>query len=153
MARKDQLRLLENDLRKEEARLKHTSRNSSDNELGAMPGDVAEAGQWQELATSVSQDQEVKFGQLREIEDALKRISDETYGKCFDCTKNIPITRLAAKPTAERCVECQSEFEQNGSSSNGSMNSNVGWSARSSDKKSHAMSPDQVRGHGVTPQQ
>ncbi|WP_165820817.1 TraR/DksA C4-type zinc finger protein [Pueribacillus theae] len=43
--------------------------------------------------------------ELNEINDALERIKNGTYGICEDCKQDIPIERLEAHPTAARCVE------------------------------------------------
>ncbi len=49
---------------------------------------------------------------LTEVEAALKRIEDGTYGRCVDCGKFIPEKRLEAIPWASRCVEDQEKLEQ-----------------------------------------
>lgn len=49
--------------------------------------------------------------QLQEIDDALQRIDDGTYGTCARCGKPIDEARLEAVPTARYHAECQSELE------------------------------------------
>ncbi len=49
---------------------------------------------------------------LAEIEDALNRVKDGTYGKCVVDGKPIPEKRLEKIPWAARCVEHESELEQ-----------------------------------------
>lgn len=49
---------------------------------------------------------------LYEIEEALKRIEDGTYGICQISGKRIPIARLEALPFARFTVECQAELER-----------------------------------------
>jgi RNA polymerase-binding transcription factor DksA len=44
--------------------------------------------------------------QLREIDAALGRVRDGTYGVCVDCSEPIGAERLEARPTAVRCVTC-----------------------------------------------
>lgn len=34
-------------------------------------------------------------------------------GICEDCDNPIPTARLAVQPNAERCVQCQNDFEMN----------------------------------------
>ena len=46
-----------------------------------------------------------------EIEAALARLDDGTYGRCIDCGKEIPAARLEARPEAARCVEDQAKAE------------------------------------------
>jgi RNA polymerase-binding protein DksA len=43
--------------------------------------------------------------QLTEIDAALARLDDGTYGKCEDCGKPIGDERLEARPTARFCME------------------------------------------------
>lgn len=43
---------------------------------------------------------------LWEIDQALTRIADGTYGCCRDCGAGIPLQRLRALPTVPMCVEC-----------------------------------------------
>ena len=50
-------------------------------------------------------------GELREVESALVRIKDGTYGECVECGANIPYARLAANPSAARCIACQEKLE------------------------------------------
>ncbi|GAA1800628.1 TraR/DksA family transcriptional regulator [Actinomadura chokoriensis] len=46
-------------------------------------------------------------GNLEEIDAALARLGDGTYGLCEDCRKPIPEGRLEIIPYARRCVNCQ----------------------------------------------
>jgi len=45
--------------------------------------------------------------QLTEVNRALKRIEDGTYGICTQCGKVITTERLEALPYAELCIDCQ----------------------------------------------
>jgi RNA polymerase-binding transcription factor len=45
------------------------------------------------------------------IEEALRRLSDGSYGKCIDCGGPIEPKRLEAVPWAIRCIEDQEAFE------------------------------------------
>jgi len=49
---------------------------------------------------------------LMEIENALSRIEDGTYGICEECGKRINMERLKIMPFARYCVECQSKVEK-----------------------------------------
>ena len=49
---------------------------------------------------------------LAEIERALEKIEDGTYGVCDDTGENIPRGRLEAVPEAVRTVEAQQRFER-----------------------------------------
>ena len=44
---------------------------------------------------------------LREIEDALGRLSKRSYGTCMDCGRPVARKRLEAVPWTRYCVACQ----------------------------------------------
>ncbi len=44
--------------------------------------------------------------QLRQVEDALARLTSGTYGACRGCGQPIPAERLEAIPWAPLCIEC-----------------------------------------------
>jgi DnaK suppressor protein len=44
---------------------------------------------------------------LAEIEAALKRIEEGTYGICTNCGRQIVPERLEARPWATLCIDCQ----------------------------------------------
>jgi RNA polymerase-binding transcription factor DksA len=44
---------------------------------------------------------------LRDIEAALARLADGTYGKCTSCGTRQPIERLEVLPQAALCMDCQ----------------------------------------------
>ena len=48
---------------------------------------------------------------LDQIEAAIERIEDGSYGRCKTCGGKIPNTRLGAIPYAAQCVRCASEQE------------------------------------------
>lgn len=49
---------------------------------------------------------------LYEIDEALKRIDDGTYGVCEISNKQIPRARLEARPFTRYTVECQADLEK-----------------------------------------
>jgi DnaK suppressor protein len=49
---------------------------------------------------------------LRNIEEALSRINDRTYGFCVNCDDEIGPRRLEAVPWAAMCVKCQELMEK-----------------------------------------
>lgn len=48
---------------------------------------------------------------LSEIDAALGRIDDRTYGICFNCANEIPQARLEANPWASLCIDCKRRAE------------------------------------------
>lgn len=49
---------------------------------------------------------------LAQIDDALDRIEENTYGLCEECGIKIPKARLKVLPFAIFCVECQEKNER-----------------------------------------
>lgn len=49
---------------------------------------------------------------VSEIDRALERIDQGTYGVCETCRRPIAIERLDAIPYAPRCAECQSKVDR-----------------------------------------
>jgi DnaK suppressor protein len=50
--------------------------------------------------------------EIREIEAALQRISEGSYGECAECGLDIDYGRLQAFPAATRCLACQGQREK-----------------------------------------
>ena len=50
--------------------------------------------------------------ELADVEHALRRLDDGTYGTCEVCGKAIPDERLEAMPAARLCLEHQAEAER-----------------------------------------
>ena len=49
---------------------------------------------------------------VAQIDRALERIEDGTYGVCEDCSRRIPQARLNVVPFASCCVRCQGQRER-----------------------------------------
>ena len=49
---------------------------------------------------------------LREVDAALDRVAEDTYGYCVRCGAGIPLQRLRALPAAANCVECSGRFSR-----------------------------------------
>jgi DnaK suppressor protein len=50
--------------------------------------------------------------ELRQVEGALRRIREGTYGICVDTGASIELERLKAYPTATRTLEAQTQYEK-----------------------------------------
>lgn len=48
---------------------------------------------------------------LADIDSALRRIDDGTYGTCVNCGREIPLQRLEAYPAASLCIDCRRSAE------------------------------------------
>lgn len=51
-------------------------------------------------------------GSLRDIEGALRRIKEGTYGICKYCGKEIDAKRLVARPVSSACIDCKKRLTQ-----------------------------------------
>ena len=49
--------------------------------------------------------------ELREIDEALQRIEDKSFGLCETCEKPIPKARLKVIPYARLCIACKRDQE------------------------------------------
>jgi len=88
------------------------SRTEANGDLSSMPIHMADLGSdnfEQEFTLSLMQSEGVT---LEQIEVALERIEDGTYGLCEECGARIPKQRLNAIPYATMCVKCASDSEQ-----------------------------------------
>lgn len=68
---------------------------------------LADAAAEMDVAMLIRESQE-----LQEVEAALARIVDGSYGVCADCGEAIGLARLKANPAARRCLPCQEKFER-----------------------------------------
>lgn len=48
----------------------------------------------------------------REVQAALARVREGTYGECVQCGEPVGVERLRITPAAGRCVRCQERAEQ-----------------------------------------
>lgn len=49
---------------------------------------------------------------LIEIDDALERVADDSYGVCDSCGEAINIERLKIKTFAKYCISCREDMEK-----------------------------------------
>ncbi len=84
-------------------------------ELSLASGDLADAALDTAHEEVTSQMAEVEGRELVQIEEALQRFDDKTYGLCVECEKPVPLARLQALPYARFCIECQRQSEKNNS--------------------------------------
>jgi RNA polymerase-binding protein DksA len=98
----------------EELRRENEERAGADNYSNLVnavpdPGDASVASEQADLRhAQIGRD----VAELRQIEAALGRIEDGSYGVCSVCGLDIAAARLQANPSAERCIVCQSAFEK-----------------------------------------
>jgi RNA polymerase-binding transcription factor DksA len=76
-------------------------------DYGLGEGDPLIVG-W-ELALAQKLETETK---IQEIEDALERMAEGTYGRCQSCGRPISEERLAVLPQAALCIDCARRLEE-----------------------------------------
>lgn len=86
-------------------------KKGQDGELSTLPLHMADLG-----TDSFEQDitlglMETESDELQEIQEALERIKDGSFGLCEGCKKPIPKARLKAIPYTRMCVECKRKEE------------------------------------------
>jgi DnaK suppressor protein len=77
----------------------------------AETGDSADAAFDAGSEEIASQLAELEARELSQIERAMARIKQGTYGLCEFCQGKIPVARLNALPYSTTCVDCQREME------------------------------------------
>ena len=64
---------------------------------------------------------ENESAQLEEIDAALLRIDEGTFGTCEECGQEIPKARLQMIPFARQCIECARKSQQGEAASPGNL--------------------------------
>jgi len=100
------------------ARLQGDTTQMEDNALNkdhgkttSMPNNMAELGSGnfdQEFTLSLLASEN---NALDQIETAIERVEDGSYGRCEECGAKIPKSRLDAIPYSAQCVQCASQQE------------------------------------------
>lgn len=87
------------------------SRREASGDLSNMPIHMADQG-------TDTYEQDFTLGlienegeEIHEINEALERIQDKTYGICEQCNKSILESRLKVVPSARLCIQCKEKEE------------------------------------------
>lgn len=97
------------DLRRKLAGELDNLRNLNTSDATGDSADAAfEAGS-EEMASQLA---ELDSRELSQIERALARLKQGTYGLCEVCAAKIPVGRLNALPYSTLCITCQREMEK-----------------------------------------
>src|SRR5260370_20733806 len=75
-------------------------------------GDSADAAFDSGSEEMASQLAELDAGELDQIERAIGRLKQGTYGLCEVCESKIPVGRLNVLPYSTLCINCQKEMER-----------------------------------------
>lgn len=84
------------------------------NELRDQGGDLLDLALDSSQGELNSQLMEAESRELAQIERAIERMEDGTYGLCEVTGKPIPLARLQALPYATLCIEAQRALEKRG---------------------------------------
>lgn len=79
-----------------------------------LADEVADSGNqsWADLVSDVNIAEVTRdLDEIRDIDLALQRLAEGSYGICIDCGQEIDPERLEANPAAVRCIEDQRRFE------------------------------------------
>jgi RNA polymerase-binding protein DksA len=101
------------------AEIKHISEDTLKKSQKDASGDISGYTYHMADVATDNYDREFSLGlaskdrkSLYELEDALKRIEDGTFGVCLDCGNLIAKTRLKVVPQARLCIKCQEKREK-----------------------------------------
>jgi RNA polymerase-binding protein DksA len=77
----------------------------------SIPEEVHPTGE-HEIAPSEGIDVDIALAtgeetRLRDIDEALERIEERTFGKCCKCGREISEARLQSVPDAKYCIHCE----------------------------------------------
>src|SRR5271170_6344073 len=120
MARRDALLRLHRSLtgRRDELRkrlggeIKDLSNSYAKDNATGDSADLAFDSGSEEVASQLA---ELESRELVQIERALTKLKQSSYGICEGCARKIPVARLNTLPFITTCIECQREMEIYGS--------------------------------------
>jgi DnaK suppressor protein len=111
MARRDALLRLHKRLLSRRNALRKVLAVELEDLRGNLTGDAADAAFDTGSDEITSQLAELEARELAQVERALTRLKQGSYGICEICEKKIPVARLNALPYSTCCIECQREME------------------------------------------
>lgn len=99
-------------------KLRHTFGNIADNanndlntERSVMSDDISSEAQVSEQLEVTSAIANHSTQRILEVEQALERMANGTYGACEECEQDIPLARLEVLPYTTHCMKCQKLIE------------------------------------------
>lgn len=102
-------------LLEEKERILNNSRNAVKHELVLSPDDLADETDL--AASEISQNLVFKLRDrervmLKNLDEALARMDEGTFGTCMDCEETIEPRRLDARPVSTLCIACKEREER-----------------------------------------
>ena len=93
-------------LRARLAQLQGRIRNIDRELRGQLPADFEEQASDLENQHALQTVEDASLHEMQQIEQALQRMADGTYGLCIRCGRPIAPRRMQALPTAATCMAC-----------------------------------------------
>lgn len=90
------------------ARLEGEARSLGEAEVRDSTDDATSS----QAASESLQEDALESETLIQVEDALQRVEDGTYGKCSSCGRPIEAARLEAVPWSAYCLEDQAKLDR-----------------------------------------
>ncbi len=87
--------------------------------LAVSSGDSADAAFDSGSEEIASQLAELEARELNQVQRALTRLKQGSYGQCEICSVKIPVGRLNALPYSTVCIKCQRDIETHGDHGDG----------------------------------
>jgi DnaK suppressor protein len=118
MARRDALLRLHQSLLARRAELRKrlgmelSDLSRSSESTSGDAADVAFDSTGEEVSSQLA---ELEAKELQQIEHALRKLKQGTYGLCEGCNARIPVNRLNVLPYSVLCIQCQREMESDSS--------------------------------------
>jgi DnaK suppressor protein len=106
-----------------QADIREDLRESEHQSFSDLVGEVRDSGDESNAESAAGSERAARSRHadaLNDIDRALKRMHDGSYGVCIDCSGEISAERLSAYPTAKRCIACQVRHEKQRAGSIGS---------------------------------
>lgn len=103
------------ELKAEREKLVHQLHELGANETGELTGDVDYGEGFADAAAATAERSEVLgivenlMSMLHDVDAAIAKVEEGTYGVCESCGKQIGADRLEFRPTSTRCVDCKSK--------------------------------------------
>lgn len=115
MTRRDDLETIRRMLEERRSGLMNTQRGMGE-ELEALKAadrdpEYEETAQVAQAEYTLATMQENHQREIEQVDAALTRLSDGSYGVCVDCDMDIPFDRLLAVPFSLRCADCATARE------------------------------------------
>ena len=103
------------ELKAERAKLVHQLEELGADEKGELTGEVDYGEGFADAAAATAERSEVLgivenlTSMLKDVDHALERVEEGSYGTCEVCGKEIGAARIEFRPTSTQCVDCKSK--------------------------------------------